>query len=97
MVKDYKETFHTGFAHNVFFAARQAIRRHASGGNVLIFATVAALVVANIPALTGYYSSFWTQEVRLQLGDFNVFSHRRCSSSSTTLSWRSFSSPSGWR
>jgi len=40
----------------VFFAARQAIRRHASGGNVLIFATVAALVVANIPALTGYYS-----------------------------------------
>ena len=75
MVKDSKETFHTGFAHNVFFAARQAIRRHASGGNVLIFATVAALVVANIPALTGYYSSFWTQEVRLQLGDFNVFSH----------------------
>ncbi len=75
MVKDSKETFHTGFAHNVFFAARQAFRRHASGGNVLIFATVAALVVANIPALTGYYSSFWTQEVRLQLGDFNVFSH----------------------
>ena len=66
MVKDSKETFHTGFAHNVFFAARQAIRRHASGGNVLIFATVAALVVTNIPALTGYYSSFWTQEVRLQ-------------------------------
>lgn len=58
-----------------FYAARQAIRRHASGGNVLIFATVLALVIANIPAINGYYFDFWNQEVRLQLGDFNIFSH----------------------
>lgn len=58
-----------------FFAARQAIRRHASGGNVLILATVLALVVANIPAINHYYFDFWNQEVRLQIGDFNVFSH----------------------
>lgn len=31
---------------HVFYAARQALRHHASGGNVLIFATVLALVVA---------------------------------------------------
>ncbi len=63
------------FAHNVFYAARQALRRHASGGNVLIAATVLALVVANIPAINGYYFDFWNQPLRLQVGDFNVFSH----------------------
>ena len=59
----------------VFFSASQALRRHASGGNILIAATVLALVVANIPGLNGYYFDFWQQEVRLQLGDFNLFSH----------------------
>lgn len=59
----------------IFYAARQAIRRQASGGNVLICATVLALIVANIPAINGYYFDFWTQPVRLQIGDFNVFSH----------------------
>lgn len=60
---------------SVFFAATQAIRRHASGGNILIGATVLALVVANIPGINNYYFDFWEQEVRLQLGDFNIFSH----------------------
>lgn len=59
----------------IFYAARQAIRRHATGGNILIAATVLALIVANIPAINGYYFDFWTQPVRLQIGDFNVFSH----------------------
>lgn len=59
----------------VFYAARQAIHHHTSGGNVLIFATVLALIVANIPALNSYYTWFWEQEVRLQLGGFNFFSH----------------------
>ncbi len=61
--------------HNVFFAARQALRRHASGGNILIAATVLALAIANIPAINQYYFEFWNQEVRLQIGDFNLFSH----------------------
>lgn len=60
---------------SVFFAAAQALRRHASGGNILIAATVLALVVANIPGINTHYFEFWDQEVRLQLGDFNVFSH----------------------
>jgi len=66
-----RSVFETG----IFFSARQAIRRHASGGNVLIAATVLALVIANIPGLNQTYFSFWVQEVRLQLGDFNFFSH----------------------
>lgn len=63
------------FDRGIFFAARQALRRHASGGNVLIAATFLALLVANIPAINNYYFDFWNQEVRLQLGDFNLFSH----------------------
>ncbi len=59
----------------VFFTARQAVKRHASGGNVLIAATVLALIIANIPSLNGYYNEFWTQPVILQIGDFNLFSH----------------------
>lgn len=61
--------------HSAFYAARQAVRHHASGGNVLIFATVLALIVANIPAISGHYFEFWEQEIRLQVGNFNIFSH----------------------
>ena len=60
---------------SVFFAATQALRRHASGGNILIGATICALIIANIPGLNNYYFDFWQQEIRLQLGDFNIFSH----------------------
>lgn len=64
-----------GGQHSVFYAARQALRRHASGGNILIAATVLALIVANIPGLNQHYFSFWNHEVRLQIGSFNLFSH----------------------
>lgn len=64
-----------GFAHHIFYSARQAIRHHASGGNILILATILALIVANIPGLNTLYNDFWNQEMRLQVGDFNVFSH----------------------
>lgn len=65
----------TPFADKVFFSATQALRRHATGGNILIAATVLALIVANVPAVNGYYFHFWEQEIRLQFGDFNIFSH----------------------
>lgn len=61
--------------HAPFFAARQAIRRHATGGNILIISTLLAMIVANIPAINHYYFEFWEQEVRLQIGGFNLFSH----------------------
>ena len=60
---------------NIFYAARQALRRHASGGNILIAATVLAMVIANISSINSYYFEFWNLPVRLQIGDFNVFSH----------------------
>ena len=68
---DPKSVFDTG----IFYAARQALRRHASGGNILMVATALALIVANIPGINNLYFDFWEQEVRLQIGSFNVFSH----------------------
>lgn len=59
----------------VFYAARQAVKRHASGGNVLIGATVLAMILANIPAINGYYAEFCKLPVILQVGSFNLFSH----------------------
>lgn len=41
----------------------------------MILATLAAFVVANIPGVNTYYNEFWTQEIRLQVGSFNIFSH----------------------
>lgn len=61
--------------HTPFYAMRQTLRRHISGGNVLIGVTVLALIIANIPGVNNLYFDFWNQEVRLQLGDFNIFSH----------------------
>lgn len=61
--------------HDVFYAARQALRRHAHGGNILILVTILAMVVANIPAINKYYFDFWNQSVALQIGSFNLFSH----------------------
>lgn len=51
-----------------YFAALQALRRHTTGGNILILATVLALVVANIPAINKYYFDFWNQEVFCRWG-----------------------------
>lgn len=61
--------------HSPFFSARQALRRHATGGNILIAATVLAIIIANIPGVNNYYFNFWDHEVRLQIGSFNLFSH----------------------
>ena len=61
--------------HSVFYAARQTLRQYATGGNVLMVATILALIVANIPAINHYYFDFWNQDVRLQVGSFNIFSH----------------------
>ena len=66
-----KSVFETG----IFFSARQALRLHASGGNILIAATALALIIANIPGINTTYFEFWEQEVRLQIGSFNIFSH----------------------
>lgn len=60
---------------STFFTARRSLKRHATGGNVLIGTTLLALIVANIPGINELYSDFWNQEIRLQIGSFNIFSH----------------------
>lgn len=60
---------------SVFFTARKTIKNYANGGNVLIFATVLALIIVNIPGLKEFYNSLWTHELALQVGSFNLFSH----------------------
>lgn len=60
---------------NVFYTARLSLKRHASGGNVLIAVTVLALIIANIPGINQYYFNFWEQKIALQIGHFNLFSH----------------------
>lgn len=60
---------------SVFYTARKTIRNYANGGNVLIFATVLALIVVNVPGLKDWYNSLWTHELALQVGGFNLFSH----------------------
>ena len=60
----------------IFYSARRAIRSHASGGNVLIAATILALLIANTPAISPYYSLVWEYNISLQIGDFNLFSHK---------------------
>ena len=61
--------------HALLYSAQQSIRHHISGGNVLIVVTILAFIIANVPSISVYYFSFWNQEIRLQIGDFNLFSH----------------------
>lgn len=59
----------------VFYTARKTIKNLTNGGNVLIVATVLALLVVNLPFLHNFYNSLWTHEMALQIGNFNLFSH----------------------
>ena len=57
------------------YTARKTLKNFANGGNVLILATVLALLVVNLPFCTKFYNSLWTHEIALQVGAFNLFSH----------------------
>lgn len=46
-----------------------------SSSNVLIVATVLALVVVNTPFTRDIYNGLWNHEIMLQIGGFNLFSH----------------------
>ena len=56
------------------YAIKKSIKNYASGGNVLIIATLLAFIIANSP-LADIYFSWWAQPISLQLGNFNLFSH----------------------
>ena len=50
-------------------------KKHVNTSMVLIFFTVLALVVANIPGIKDWYFSIWQIPVSLSIGEFNFFSH----------------------
>ena len=60
---------------SVFFTAQKTLKNYANGGNVLIVATLLALVIVNIPPFTEFYNSLWLNEIELRIGNFNLFSH----------------------
>lgn len=51
-----------------------ATHYHINGGMLLMGVVVVAMLVANSPWGPAY-AEFWTHEVRLQVGNFNLFSH----------------------
>ena len=56
------------------YALRKSLHNYANGGYVLIAVTVLAMVIANSPLQTLYFS-WWERPVLLQIGDFNLFEH----------------------
>lgn len=60
---------------NIFYTARKTIMQYASGSNVLIVATILAVICANAPGVNVYYNQLWELPVSLRIGDFNLFSH----------------------
>lgn len=56
------------------YALRKSLHNYANGGYVLIAVTVLAMIVANSPLHTLYFS-WWEQLVKFQIGGFNLFEH----------------------
>ncbi len=65
---------HTQMA-SIFYTAQKTLKNYANGGNVLIVATVLALIIVNIPPCTEFYNGLWLNETELRIGNFNLFSH----------------------
>lgn len=60
---------------SVQFAVKKTIKNYASSSNVLIVATILALIVVNIPSTREIYNNLWNHEIALRVGGFNLFSH----------------------
>ena len=58
-----------------FFTERKTIKNFVSGSNMLIAATLLAMIIVNIPGCTEFYNGLWTHEIALRIGSFNLFSH----------------------
>lgn len=51
------------------------IRKYAESGKLLMVATFAALLAANLPLTSKWYSEFWQEPLRLIVGGFDLLSH----------------------
>ncbi|MFI3239858.1 MAG: Na+/H+ antiporter NhaA, partial [Bacteroidales bacterium] len=59
----------------VTFSLKETVKQYMNGGNILIIATILALLCANLPGIREVYSAIWEMPVRLQIGDYNLFDH----------------------
>ena len=57
------------------YTLMSTIRKYAQGGNFLILATIAALIVANLPGTSSWYQSFWQEPLKLVVGNIDLLSH----------------------
>lgn len=57
-----------------YFTIVQFLKHHVNGGLILMLTALMALIVANSP-LYESYKSLWDIPLRLQIGNFNLFSH----------------------
>ena len=51
------------------------VRKHVSSSVLLIIATIAAIIVANLPATADWYHDIWLEDVSLSIGSIRLFSH----------------------
>lgn len=51
------------------------VRKYVSSSVLLIIATVAAIIVANLPATADWYHDIWLEEVSLSIGSISLFTH----------------------
>ena len=55
------------------FSFRSSVKKYVNGSILLIFATVAAFIVANLDATSEWYKQAFDQPVSLSVGKFNIF------------------------
>ncbi len=51
------------------------IRKYAESGKLLIVATIAALIAANLPSTRDLYSSFWQESLQFVVAGFDLLAH----------------------
>ncbi len=51
------------------------VRKYVSSSVLLVLATIAALIVANLPATADWYHDIWLEEVSLSIGRISLFTH----------------------
>ena len=51
------------------------IRKYAESGKLLIVATIAALIAANLPSTRDLYSSFWQEPLQFVVAGFDLLAH----------------------
>lgn len=57
------------------FTLNSTIRKYAESGKLLIVATIAALVAANLPWTSDIYHNIWQEPIKIVVAGFDILSH----------------------